>query len=188
VPVKSTDSLSLGAFKTSQGWCAAAWTNKGLSALIMPQTSKEKAIQKVTNYLPPLSNCFWNKPLGSVPVLIKKETQKALSGKKFKAVPIDLFFMTQFQQAVLFATVQIPWGQTRTYGWAAAKAGSPRGFRATGQALNRSPISLLVPCHRVIASGSKLGGYGGDLDWKITLLKLEKIRVQLSSDGSYKVL
>jgi len=188
VPVKLPKSLLLGTFKTSQGWCAAAWTDKGLSVFIISQTSKERAVQKATNYLPPLPRYFWNKPLGSVPVLIKKETRKALAGKKFKAVPVDLFFMTGFQQAVLSATAQIPWGQTRTYGWTAAKAGSPRGFRAAGQALNRSPISLLIPCHRVIASGSKLGGYGGDLNWKIKLLKLEKMRVQRSSDGSYKVL
>ncbi len=188
MPAKLPDSLLLGAFKTSQGWCAAAWTDRGLSGFVMPQISKEKAIQKVTNCLPPLPTYFWNKPLRSVPVLVKKETQKALAGKKFKAVPVDLFFMTGFQRAVLSATAQIPWGQTRTYGWVAAKAGSPRGFRAAGQALNRSPISLLIPCHRVIATGSKLGGYGGDLDWKIRLLKLEKVRVQRSSDGSYKVL
>jgi O-6-methylguanine DNA methyltransferase len=120
--------------------------------------------------------------------LIRKETKKALAGKKFKTVPVDLFFMTRFQQAVLSTTTQIPWGETRTYGWVAAKAGSPRGFRAAGQALNRCPISLLIPCHRVIAGGSKLGGYGVDLNRKIRLLKKEKVRLQQASDGSYKVL
>jgi O-6-methylguanine DNA methyltransferase len=187
VSVKPPDSLSRGAFKTFQGWCAAVWTDKGLSALVVTQASKEKALQKITNYLPPLSHHFWNKPLSSVPVLIQKETKKSLAGKKFMAVPMDLFFMTRFQQAVLSAATRIPWGETRTYGWVAAKAGSPRGFRAAGQALNRCPVSLLIPCHRVIAGGSKLGGYGGDLDWKIKLLKLEKVSVQRASDGSYKV-
>lgn len=187
MPVKPSDSLSRGSFKTVEGWCAAAWTDKGVSALIINQVSKEKALQKIVNYLPPLSPHFWNKPLGLVPVLVKKETKKALIGKKFKTVPIDLFFMTRFQQAVLNVTAQIPWGQTRTYGWVAAKAGSPRGFRAAGQALNRCPISLLIPCHRVIAGGSQLGGYGRELNWKIRHLKLEKVNVKRASDGSYKV-
>jgi methylated-DNA-[protein]-cysteine S-methyltransferase len=187
VPVKPPDSLSKGSFKTSQGWCAAVWTDKGLSALVIAQASKEKALQKIANYFPPLSYHFWNKPLSSVPLLFQKGTRKAQAGKKFKTVPVDLFFMTRFQQAVLSAATQIPWGETRTYGWVAAKAGSPRGFRAAGQALNRCPVSLLIPCHRVIANGSKLGGCGGDLNWKIRLLKLEKVSVQRASDGSYKV-
>jgi methylated-DNA-[protein]-cysteine S-methyltransferase len=188
VTVKLPGSLSLGVFKTVQGWCAAAWTDKGVSALVIPEVTKEKAYQKVVSYLPPLQPNFWNKPFGPVPVLIQQETKKALAGKRFKLVPVDLFFMTPFQQAVLSATAKIPWGQTRTYGWVAAKAGSPRGFRAAGQALNRNPVSLLIPCHRVIAGGSKLGGYGGDLNWKIRLLKLEKVRLQRVLDGSYKVL
>jgi methylated-DNA-[protein]-cysteine S-methyltransferase len=184
---ESFDSLVLGVFKTNKGWCAAAWTPQGLSALVLPQSSKEKAIQKMSGYLPALPEGFWNKPLHPVPAAIQSETRKALSGKKFKSVPVDLFSLTEFQRKILSATSQIPWGQTRTYGWVAAKAGSPRGFRAAGQALNRNPVSLLVPCHRVIAGGSKLGGYGGGLDWKIKLLKMEKLKLQRSSDGSYKV-
>ena len=74
-----------------------------------------------------------------------------------------------------------------TYGWVARQAGSPRGFRAAGQALNRNPIFLLIPCHRVIAGGNRLGGYGGGLDWKINLLKGEKVRLLSMTDGSYKV-
>jgi methylated-DNA-[protein]-cysteine S-methyltransferase len=179
--------LNLGLFRTTSGWCAAAWTKKGVSALVLPQKSKETALKKMKYYLPAVPDVFWNKPLQSVPGFIQNETKKALAGKRFKAVPIDLFFMTPFQQNILIATSQIPWGQTRTYGWTALKADSPRGFRAAGRALNRNPVSLLVPCHRVIAGGAKLGGYGGGLDWKIKLLKLEKVKLQQLSDGSYKV-
>ncbi|HXL73817.1 MAG TPA: MGMT family protein [bacterium] len=181
------DSLFLGVFKTNKGWCAAAWTLKGLSALVLPQSSKEKTLQKLSSHLPPLPKDFWDKRFHPVPAAIRSETRKALAGKNFKSVPVDLFFLTEFQKKILSATSQIPWGQTRTYGWVAAKAGSPKGFRAAGQALNRNPVSLLVPCHRVIAGGSKLGGYGGGLDWKIKLLKMEKLKLQPSSDGSYKV-
>ena len=179
--------LKLGLFKTTSGWCAAAWTKNGVSALVLPQKSKEAALKKMEHYLPSVPDVFWNKPLQPVPAFIQNEIKKALVGKQFKPVPIDLFFLTPFQQKVLTATSQIPWGQTRTYGWTALKAGSPRGFRAAGGALNRNPVSLLVPCHRVIADGAKLGGYGGGLDWKIKLLKLEKVSLHLLSDGSYKL-
>jgi len=113
-----------------------------------------------------------------VPQEIQTETRKALGGKKFRLVGLDLSFLTPFQQKVLLATCQIPWGQVRTYGWAAQKAGSPRGFRAAGQALNRNPVAIFIPCHRVIASGGRLGGYGGDVEWKITLLENEGLRVK----------
>jgi O-6-methylguanine DNA methyltransferase len=184
---KEFKELKLGFFKIPSGWCAAAWTLKGVSALTLPQKTKEKALLKLGGYLPKLPTTFWDQPLKAVPTYIQTETKKALAGKRFKPVPIDLFFMTPFQQKVLMATSSIPWGQTRTYGWTALKAGSPRGFRAAGSALNHNPVSLLIPCHRVVASESKLGGYGGGLDWKIKLLKLEKVRLHLLSDGSYKL-
>jgi methylated-DNA-[protein]-cysteine S-methyltransferase len=169
--------LQKGLFKTASGWCAAAWTAKGLSALVIPQKNQETALKKLGQYLPPQPVEFWDRPLQPVPSGIQSETKKALAGKPFQTVPVDLFFLTDFQKKILTATTQIPWGQTRTYGWTALKAGSPRGFRAAGQALNRNPVSLLIPCHRVVAGGSRLGGYGGGLDWKIKLLKLEKVKV-----------
>jgi len=179
--------MRLGLFRTSFGWCSTAWTSKGVSALALPQKTREGAIKKLNGYLPKLSTTFWDQPLQTVPTLIQTETKKALKGKRFKSVPSDLFFMTPFQQKVLMATASIPWGQTRSYGWTALKAGSPRGFRAAGSALNHNPVSLLIPCHRVIAGSSKLGGYGGGLDWKIKLLKLEKVSLHQLSDGSYKL-
>jgi O-6-methylguanine DNA methyltransferase len=100
-----------------------------------------------------------------------------LDGKPFRFSSFDISFMTAFQQKILGATCQIPWGQVRTYGWVAKKAGSPRGFRAAGQALNRNPVPLFIPCHRVIASGGLLGGYGGGEEWKISLLENEGIGV-----------
>ncbi|HJT24731.1 MAG TPA: MGMT family protein, partial [bacterium] len=128
-------------------------------------------------YLPPLPAKFWEKSPVSVPSKIKAQTVRALSGKTFHLSGFDLSFLTPFQQKVLSAICLIPWGQVRTYGWVAQKAGSPKGFRAAGQALNRNPVSIFIPCHRVIAFGGRLGGYGSGLDWKIRLLKNEGITV-----------
>jgi methylated-DNA-[protein]-cysteine S-methyltransferase len=185
--LKSFPDLERGLFKTIHGWCAAAWTPKGLSVLVLPQKTQEKALRALDSYLPPLPLEIAERPLANVPDRVQKETHKALTGRKFAPLSFDLFFMTGFQQKVLNATTRIPWGQVRTYGWVARQAGSPRGFRAAGQALNKNPVCLLIPCHRVIAGGNKLGGYGGGLDWKIKLLKSEEIQLQRLSDGSYKV-
>lgn len=81
---------------------------------------------------------------------------------------------TAFQQKVWAALLEIPYGETRTYGEIAAAIGSPKAARAVGMANNRNPVSILVPCHRVIGSNGKLVGYGGGLDKKAFLLELEQ--------------
>lgn len=81
---------------------------------------------------------------------------------------------TDFQVEVWKALTEIPYGQTRTYGQIAARIGRPKACRAVGLANNRNPVSIIVPCHRVIGSGGKLVGYGGGLAVKEYLLDLEK--------------
>lgn len=70
---------------------------------------------------------------------------------------------TEFQQRVWAALLDIPYGETRSYKDIAIAAGCPRGFRAVGMANHNNPISIIVPCHRVIGSGGGLTGYGGGL-------------------------
>lgn len=81
---------------------------------------------------------------------------------------------TPFQMAVWQALEDIPYGETRSYGEIAAAVGNPKAGRAVGMANNRNPISIIVPCHRVIGSTGKLVGYGGGLEKKVFLLELEK--------------
>ncbi|HSM91577.1 MAG TPA: methylated-DNA--[protein]-cysteine S-methyltransferase [Anaeromyxobacteraceae bacterium] len=80
---------------------------------------------------------------------------------------------SEFQLAVWRALLEIPWGETRTYGEVAARIGRPGSARAVGGANHENPIPILVPCHRVVASGGALGGYGGGLDRKRWLLAHE---------------
>lgn len=82
--------------------------------------------------------------------------------------------MTEFERRVLKAVLKIPLGQTRTYKWVAQKAGYPKAARAAGQALNKNPYPIIIPCHRVVASGGKLGGYSRGVMAKKRLLNLEK--------------
>jgi O-6-methylguanine DNA methyltransferase len=78
------------------------------------------------------------------------------------ALPIDLQDRPRFDQVVLGAVRTIGWGETMSYGGIARQVGAPRASRAVGGALGRNPISLVIPCHRVIAADGTIGGYGGD--------------------------
>lgn len=84
---------------------------------------------------------------------------------------------TEFQQKVWNALLEIPYGETRYYGEIADNIGNPKAPRAVGLANNRNPISIFIPCHRVIGKSGKLVGYGGGLHIKELLLKLEKDNV-----------
>ena len=75
---------------------------------------------------------------------------------------LDLADRPDWDQRVLGAVSQIPWGRTASYGEIARRVGMPRAARAVGGAVGRNPISLLIPCHRVIASDGTIGGYGSD--------------------------
>jgi len=84
---------------------------------------------------------------------------------------------TAFQKKVWKALQNIPYGKTVSYGEIAAKIGNPKACRAVGMANNRNPISIIVPCHRVIGHNGSLTGYGGGLELKQKLLELEKLPV-----------
>ena len=80
---------------------------------------------------------------------------------------------TEFQVSVLEALQTIPYGETTSYGAIAKQIGRPKAVRAVGAANGRNPIPIIVPCHRVIGSGGDLTGFGGGLDTKAALLRLE---------------
>lgn len=91
-------------------------------------------------------------------------------------LPLDLRATTDFGRRVLEATVRVGFGDVATYGDIAKAMGEPNAARAVGQALNRNPVAIVVPCHRVVGSGGSLTGYGGGIDRKEALLALEGIR------------
>jgi methylated-DNA-[protein]-cysteine S-methyltransferase len=110
------------------------------------------------------------------PLIKKTATQidEYLAGKRKQfTVPIMLHG-TEFQLAVWKALQSIPYGETRSYKEIAALIGRPKAVRAVGMANNRNPVSIIVPCHRVIGSDGSLTGYGGGLPLKQYLLELEQ--------------
>lgn len=91
-------------------------------------------------------------------------------------LPLDLSHGTPFQQAVWRALCAIERGQTTRYGQLAAQLGQPSASRAVGAAVGRNPISVIVPCHRVIGADGSLTGYAGGLPRKVQLLTLEGVQ------------
>jgi methylated-DNA-[protein]-cysteine S-methyltransferase len=88
-------------------------------------------------------------------------------------LPLDLRLSAGFSRLVLDELAKVPYGETTTYGALAARAERPRAARAVGTVMNRNPIPIVLPCHRVVGSTGSLTGYGGGLERKEQLLRLE---------------
>jgi methylated-DNA-[protein]-cysteine S-methyltransferase len=88
-------------------------------------------------------------------------------------LPVDLSPLPGFQRAVLDELARIPYGHVDTYGGLARRIGKPQAARAVGGALNRNPVPIVVPCHRIVGAGGRLTGYAGGLERKEALLGLE---------------
>jgi methylated-DNA-[protein]-cysteine S-methyltransferase len=109
------------------------------------------------------------------PLLLETERQlgEYFAGKrKLFSVALDMTG-TQFQKDVWAALLAIPFGETRSYAQLAKQLGNPKATRAVGAANGRNPVSIIVPCHRVIGSSGKLTGFAGGLEVKAQLLSLE---------------
>jgi methylated-DNA-[protein]-cysteine S-methyltransferase len=94
--------------------------------------------------------------------------------RKFFKIKLDLN-MPPFYYKTLMAVKKIPYGEYRTYKEIAMMAGNPKAIRAAGSANARNPIPIIIPCHRVLANGGGLGGYGGGLNIKNFLLNFEGV-------------
>jgi methylated-DNA-[protein]-cysteine S-methyltransferase len=112
------------------------------------------------------------------PILVETEQQlrEYFAGKRKRfTVALDMRG-TRFQRNVWEALLEIPFGETRSYGELAKQLGNPRATRAVGAANGRNPISIIVPCHRVVGSSGELTGFAGGLETKARLLGLENCR------------
>ena len=104
---------------------------------------------------------------------VRRQLEEYFAGTR-RCFDLDLDLRgTDFRKRCWNELLRIPYGETRSYAEIARALENPRGFRAVGQANHYNPIAIVVPCHRVLASGSYLGGYGGGLPTKAFLLRLE---------------
>ena len=114
-------------------------------------------------------------PFEETPLLmdLQRELEEYFAGRLTAfTIPVKLKG-TSFQRAVWARLQAIPYGQTASYGQIAKEIGLPKACRAVGQANHVNPVSILVPCHRVVGADGRLTGYGGGLERKEALLKLE---------------
>jgi methylated-DNA-[protein]-cysteine S-methyltransferase len=112
----------------------------------------------------------------------KKQVDEYLSGNRKEFDMPLLMVGTDFQRRVWEALMKVPYGVTSTYGQIAEDIGRPKAVRAVGNANSANPISIIVPCHRIIGSSGELVGYGGGLSVKKRLLKLEQRNTSLCND------
>lgn len=105
---------------------------------------------------------------------VHRELDEYLEGKRRDFdVDLDLRGQPDFYLRVLSELAQVRYGETTTYGTLAARAGNPRAARAVGTVMNRNPVPIVLPCHRVVGANGSLTGYGGGLHRKELLLRLE---------------
>ena len=166
--MKFDPSIVQTAFQSPLGNIIIAATDKGLAGLWFEGQRHSPA--QLTGALPawPASHAH--------PVLKKISTQlkEYFAGKRTQFdVPLDLSSGTEFQQAVWKVLLAIPQGDTTSYGDVSQRIGNPAAVRAVGAAVGRNPVSIIVPCHRVVGANGSLTGYAGGLDRKTALLKLE---------------
>lgn len=140
------------------------WSDRGLVGLHWAGRGEELPGVKVYKRIPPT----FGKPL---------RAYAAGDGVDPTSVPIDLRG-TDFQKKVWAALRAIPLGTVKTYGAIAAEVGRPRASRAVGMANGANPVSVVVPCHRVVAAGLSLGGYSAGLANKVRLLEHEGVKIE----------
>jgi methylated-DNA-[protein]-cysteine S-methyltransferase len=149
----------------------AAGTPRGLVMLAYGDVPLEERLERLAREVSPR---ILEAPGRLDPV--RRQLDEYFAGRRRAfEVPIDWSPLRGYTREVLRRTAEIPFGEASTYADIALRAGSPRGWRAAGNALGANPMPIVVPCHRVLASSGGIGGYTGGLDRKRFLLRLEGV-------------
>jgi O-6-methylguanine DNA methyltransferase len=150
---------------TAEGAFRARYTSSGLAELRFPESA------------PPIF-CDAPEPANPWHALANAAVFAILRGEIPRELPpLDLTGHTAFRIRVWEELQEIPLGQTASYSEIAVRLGDPNATRAVGGACGANPIPLIIPCHRVLAAGRKLGGFSGGLHWKRKLLAIEGIHI-----------
>lgn len=166
-------------FETALGWMGLAWSDRGIVAVQTPDSDRETTRRRLLRR----PRCADAGPVDPLPAQIAATVDlltRYASGETvdFGSIAVDVeagpFFRDIWQTAR-----DLGFGETVTYGELAARAGHPGMARETGQALGANPVPIIVPCHRIVAAGGKLGGFSapGGAKTKERLLALEGVHV-----------
>jgi methylated-DNA-[protein]-cysteine S-methyltransferase len=159
-----TAALRYVIFITDMGWIGILSSSQGLVRITLPQPSAREAHELLGHAV--LSPWLFSD-------LIQRLRTYFSGHKATFPDSLDLSGATAFQRRVWEVTGLIPYGETRSYGWVARQIDKPGAARAVGQALAQNPLPIIVPCHRVVTSRGKLGGYSWGVEMKRYLLGLE---------------
>jgi methylated-DNA-[protein]-cysteine S-methyltransferase len=164
--------VAYGSLDSPVGELTVFTTRLGLAMLAYPEDGLDAAMQRVATGISPRVMAASQRT-----DVVRRELDAYFAGRLHRfETPVDWRLVAGFTARVLHATAEIPYGSVSTYGHVAEEAGSPRAHRAAGNALHVNPIPIVVPCHRVLPAGGKLGGYGGGVERKAFLLQLEGAR------------
>jgi methylated-DNA-[protein]-cysteine S-methyltransferase len=166
-------------FETAMGFCAIAWSDAGVARFQLPTTSAEAAERLIRR------RAFGAEP-GAAPedvaAVIEAAKQYFDGGETdFSHVRLDLAGEDAFFARIYDALRRVGWGRTTTYGALAKEVGAGReAARDVGEAMAKNPAPLIIPCHRVLAAGGKIGGFSapGGSTTKARMLELEGVRVE----------
>jgi methylated-DNA-[protein]-cysteine S-methyltransferase len=171
-------------FETTNGFCGIAWSDAGIARFQLPANSAEAAERIMRRRIP------GGEPGAPTPVVGEAvaAAKQYFQGNEtdFAQLELDLAGQDEFFKRVYAAVRRIKWGQTTTYGTLANElGGGPETARDVGQAMARNPIPLIIPCHRVLAAGGKIGGFSapGGAVTKTRMLGLEGVQVGSSRGG-----
>lgn len=166
-------------FQTAGGFCGIAWNDRGISRFQLPTKSAEAVERLLLRRLPAAE------PGDPTPMVRDAiaAVKRYFEGEEtdFSSFEIDLSEQDAFFRDIYAAARRVGWGHTTTYGTLAKELGAgPEAARDVGQAMAKNPVALIIPCHRVLAAGGKVGGFSapGGSSSKIRMLELEGVRLE----------
>ncbi|HZB92402.1 MAG TPA: methylated-DNA--[protein]-cysteine S-methyltransferase [Stellaceae bacterium] len=165
-------------FETAGGHCGIAWNAVGITRFQLPTRSAETTERLLRRRAP---GAELREPTPEVAETVAA-VKRYFAGQEtdFSTVKLDLGEQDAFFAQIYAAARRVGWGRTTTYGALAKELGAaPEAARDVGQAMARNPVALIIPCHRVLAAGGKVGGFSapGGSATKIRMLELEGVRV-----------
>ena len=177
-------------FDTAIGRCGVAWGSRGIVGVQLPEGGDRATRDRLRARFPDVQS---GEPPADVQTAIL-DMQALLRGEPrgLDGVVLDLERVPPFHRRVYALARSIPPGQTLSYGDIAEKVGSPGSARAVGQALGKNPFAIIVPCHRVLAAGGRVGGFSasGGVATKLRMLAIEgarqgSVKAQFEGDGAF---
>ena len=168
-------------FRTPWGWMGVSETTKGIDAVVLPKSSR----QAVLSELQAASAALLDAQVSSRLQEARTQLTDYLAGtRRSFDLSLDLSRGTSFQRKVWRALRRVSYGQLRSYQWVAVRVGGRQYARAVGNAVGANPMPIVIPCHRIVAQDTSLGGFSGGLPTKRKLLTLEGTLAELRSGRS----